>query len=117
MVGSPIRGSWWAHPEGKRIFRLLGAVADSPDILRCRLVDDKVTYAHRRVWHALVRLAKLIGERRLDRHQQEHTATGAHRNVTTPFPDWVPADVRARAKAIGEEEAWETLGPIGAILA
>jgi hypothetical protein len=117
IVGSPIRGSWWAHPEGKRIFRLLGAVADSPDIFRCRLVDDKVTYAHRRVWPALVRLAKRIGERRLDRHQQEHTATGAHRNLTTPFPDWVPADVRARAKALDEEEAWETLGPIGALLA
>jgi len=111
IVGAPVRGSWWAHPEGKRIFRLLGAVNDSPDVLRYRLVDGKVTYVHRRVWPALVRLASRIGERRLDRHTQEHTASGAHRTVITPFPEWVPADVRAQAKALGEGEAMKVLGP------
>jgi hypothetical protein len=109
IVGGPVRGSWWAHPEGKRIFRLLGAVNDSPDILRCRLVDAKVTYVHRRVWPALVRLASRIGERRLDRHAQEHSATGAHRTVTTPFPEWVPSEVRAQAKRMREDEALRVL--------
>jgi hypothetical protein len=111
IVGAPVRGSWWSHPEGKRIFRLLGAVNDSPDVLRCRLVAAKVTYAHRRVWPALVRLASRIGERRLDRHAQEHTAKGVHRTVTMPFPEWVPPEVRAEAKRLGEEEAVKALAP------
>jgi hypothetical protein len=84
-------------------------VNDSPDVLRCRLVGAKVTYAHRRVWPALVRLASRIGERRLDRHAQEHTASGAHRTVTTPFPEWVPAEVRVQAKRMDEEEALKAL--------
>jgi hypothetical protein len=116
IVGAPVRGSWWAHPDGKRIFRVLGAVNDSPDILRCRLVDAKVTYAHRRTWPALVRLAPRIGARRLDRHVQEHTATGAHRDVTTPFPDWVPAGVRAEARSLGDREALEALKSFGETL-
>jgi len=87
IVGEEVRGSWWSHLESHHIFRVLGAVADSPGVLRCRLVNEKVTYAHRRVWPALVRLADGIGKHRLDRHDQEHTETGAHRIVTTPFSE------------------------------
>jgi hypothetical protein len=112
IAGEPIRGSWWSHPRGRQIFRVLGAVADSPDILRCRLVNDKITYAHRRVWPALVRLSEWIGPRPLDRHDQVHTPTGAHRTVTTPFPTWVPAAVNAAARRIDENEALATLAPL-----
>jgi hypothetical protein len=111
IVGSPVRGSWWGHPEGRRIFRLLGAVNDSKDVLRCRLVDAKITYAHRRVWPALVRLADRIGPKRLDQQIQEHTSTGAHRARTTPFPAWVSADVLARARSLREEDALAALAP------
>ncbi len=111
IVGAPVRGSWWAHPEGRLIFRLLGAAQDSPDVLRCRLVDEKVTYVHRRVWPALVRLARRIGPRRLDRHEQEHTASGAHRTVITRFPRWVEVEVAAAGKALSEEDALAMLRP------
>jgi hypothetical protein len=111
IVGEEVRGSWWAHPQAHRIFRVLGEVAESRDVLRCRLVDGKVTYAHRRVWPALVRLAPRIGERRLDRHDQEHTATGAHRTVTTAFPKWVPRDVLAAAKRLEESAALAAIAP------
>jgi hypothetical protein len=80
-------------------------------VLRCRLVDDKVTYAYRRVWPGLVRLAPRIGESRLDRLAQEHTASGAHRTVTTRFPRWVPADVLAVGKKLSVDEALAILAP------
>jgi hypothetical protein len=69
-----------ARPD---VFRVLGAVADSRDVLRCRLFDDKITHVHRRVWPALAPLARRIGERGLDRQDQEDTETGRHRTVTT----------------------------------
>jgi hypothetical protein len=111
IVGAPVRGSWWAHPEARRIYEILGAVHDSPDVLRCRLVDAKVTYAHRRVWPAIVRLAERIGTKRLDRQKQEHTASGAHRTVTTPFPEWVPPLVIAGGEALSWEAALAIVAP------
>jgi len=54
IAGAPIRGSWWAHPKGREIFRILQAVSDSPDVLVCRLVDGKLSLVHRRLWPALV---------------------------------------------------------------
>ena len=57
IAGGPIRGSWWGHPKGHEIFRVAEAVSASPDVLVCKLVDGKVTYVHRRLWPALVRLA------------------------------------------------------------
>ena len=43
IVGEPVRGSWWAHPKSHDIFATLQAVAESEDVLVCRLVDGKVT--------------------------------------------------------------------------
>ena len=60
IAGEPIHGSWWGHKKGKSIFWASRAVRDSDDILVCRLVGGKITYVHRRLWPALVRLAKLI---------------------------------------------------------
>src|SRR2546425_12740554 len=53
VAGEPIRGSWWAHPKGKDIFRLSRVIRRSPDVLVCRLVDGKITYVHRRMGAAL----------------------------------------------------------------
>jgi hypothetical protein len=111
IVGVPVRGSWWAHPEAGLIFKILGAVHDSTDLLRCRLIDEKVTYAHRRVWPALVKLSSQIGSRRLDRHKQEHTASGAHRTVTTAYPKCVPADIMTEGKKLTVEEALAIVAP------
>jgi hypothetical protein len=110
VAGEKIRGSWWGHPRGAEIFDVLGAVADSPDVLCFKLVDRKVTFVHRRVWPALVRLAAELGRARLTAVKQEHTKSGAHKNVATPFPRWVPAETREAAVALSVEQARKLLG-------
>src|SRR5712671_1848270 len=110
VAGEPIRGSWWSHPKGKEIFAALGAVADSPDVLCFRLVGGKITFVHRRLWPALVRLANELGDVRVTAIRQEHTGTGAHRNVLTPFPKWVPREIAAEASRLSASDAREQLG-------
>ena len=109
VAGAPIRGGWWGHPKGREIFRALQAVGDSPDVLCFRLVERKITFVHRRLWPALVRLAAELGKERLTAIRQEHTKTGAHRNVLTPFPKWVPAEIKAAAGKLSEADAREQL--------
>ena len=57
VAGEPISGSWWGHPESHAIFAAVNELADSPDVVRLRLVNGKVTLVHRRVWAALVQVA------------------------------------------------------------
>ena len=76
----------------------------------CRLLDGKVTYIHRRLWPALVRLAEKLGKDRLAAIHEEHTASGKHQIKETLFPDWVPPDVREAAENLSEEEAASRLG-------
>jgi hypothetical protein len=109
VAGEPIRGSWWGHARGHEIFKLATAVCESGDVLVCRLVDGKVTYVHRRLWPALVKLAARFDQDRLAQIDEEHTASGAHRTVTTPFPQWVPADVRRAADSLSVAEAEKAL--------
>ncbi len=49
----PVRGSWWGHPEGSRIFEVAGALDDHPDVATCKLVAGKVCFVHRRLFAAL----------------------------------------------------------------
>lgn len=98
ITGKKIRGHWWAHPKAKEIFRLTRAVRDSDDILVCRLVNGRVTYVHRRLWPALVRLAKQIGAKDLGRIREVHTSQGKHELQIVAFPRWVPADVKQVAR-------------------
>jgi hypothetical protein len=111
VAGEPIRGSWWGHPSGQVIYSVATAVTDSPDVLACRLVDDKVTFIHRRLWPALVRLADRIPAARLARVSSEHTEKGHHRAQSVAYPDWVPGAVRAEAEPLSEDEAIALLGP------
>lgn len=53
IAGEPIRGSWWGHPVGGRIFHALGELEDRDDVLFCRLVAQKVTLVHGRLVPAL----------------------------------------------------------------
>jgi len=112
IAGEPIRGSWWSNPNGKAIFRLTRAVRDADDVLVCRLVDDKITFAHRRVWPALVRLADRLKPLRLARISEVHGESGAHRVDEIPFPRWVPAETTAAAKRMNENEARAALAPL-----
>ncbi len=111
IAGEPIRGSWWAHPKGRQIFRVLQALNDSPEVLVCRLIDGKLSLVHRRLWPALVRMAPQLPPGRLARVMQVHTEKGHHENRELAFPLWVPADVLRQAQALGEEQAAAVLGP------
>jgi hypothetical protein len=96
-VGSDRRGSWWGQPRGHAFFGLTRRVRASADVLVCRLVAGKVTYVHRRLWPAMVRLAPTIGAGRLASIREVHTPAGAHQVEQTPLRRWVSAAVRAEA--------------------
>ena len=112
VAGEPIVGSWWAHPKGKAIFRAMSELDDDLDIRCFKLVDNKVTFVHRRMWPALVRLAKdgALPAERVASLVQEHMPTGEHRNIITPFPDWVPDDVAKAADGLTADQAKLQLG-------
>jgi hypothetical protein len=114
IAGEPIRGSWWGHAKGREIFRAAQAISESPDVLVCRFIDGKVTYVHRRVWAALVKLAPRLGKGRLARVWDEHTESGAHVSRRIPFPKWVPRDVMEEAETLTVIEAEQVLSSVGA---
>ena len=111
VAGGPIRGSWWGHPKGQEIFAAASAISESPEVLVCKLVDGKVTYVHRRLWPALVKLATRFRKDQLAKVWEEHTPSGAHRARRTPFPAWVPSDVAQEAEALSISEAETALKP------
>jgi hypothetical protein len=104
VAGEPISGSWWGHPQAHAIFAALGSLDDSPDVVRMRLVNRKVTFVHRRLWPALVRVADRFADEQLAVLHEEHTTSGAHRVREQAFPDWVPDDVTHAAAELSEEE-------------
>jgi hypothetical protein len=114
IAGGPIRGSWWGHPKAHEIFRVAEAVSENPDVLVCKLVGGKVTYVHRRLWPALVRLAPRFRRGQLAKTWNEHTSTGAHRSRRLPFPQWVPSQVIREAAGLSIAEAETLLSPLWA---
>ena len=110
VTGERIRGSWWAHPKAQEIFRLTRAVRDSDDILVCRLTHGNITFVHRRLWPALVRLTKQFDAERLGRIREVHTAQGKHELQIISYPRWVPAEVKYLAHRMSETEAIFKLG-------
>ena len=105
IAGSSIRGSWWGHPMGHQIFKVLNEVHDSGDVVALRLIKGKLTLAHRRAWPALVALADELGRSRLATVSESHTPSGRHESTSIPFPEWVPRDVLAAARKVDPEEA------------
>lgn len=101
IAGEPISGSWWSHPASHAIFEAINDLAGSPDVVRLRLVNAKITLVHRRLWPALVRVSGRISRARLAAVGEEHTPSGAHRSTETPFPDWVADDVGVAGVARG----------------
>ncbi len=57
VAKTPIRGSWWAHPDSHAIFRVAEALARRPDIITAKVISGKVTFVHRKLWPALLTLA------------------------------------------------------------
>ncbi len=64
ITGGPIKGSWWGHAQGKTIYALATALEASPDVLVAKLVAGKVSFVHRELWPALVRVVTDEGWRR-----------------------------------------------------
>ena len=122
VAGAPIRGSWWSHAKARDIYSALEAVSESSDVLVCRLVDGKVTYVHRRLWPALIKLASRFRRDQLAKVWNEHTSSGRHRARKQAFPAWVPAEVLKQAETmpVGKAEAmlqpWLVFGKDGAKL-
>jgi len=110
IAGERIRGSWWGLRKRQEVFTALEAVADSPDVLCRKRLGGKLTFVHRQCWAALVRLADAIGHERLASVRQEHTPSGKHVNVPTPFPTWAPPAVISQAATLSEVEARTRLG-------
>jgi hypothetical protein len=110
IAGEPIRGSWWGHPKAQQMYHLFEAVSDSPQVLVCRLVGGKVTFVHRSLWPALVRLSRQLPKSGLAAIREEHTARGQHRVAVTPFPRWVPREIADRARRLSEKQAIARLG-------
>lgn len=111
IIGEPIGGNWWGHPRGREIFALTRAIRGNPDVLVCRLVDGKITYVHRRLWPALVRLAERFPHTQLARIRETHTVSGKHVVEESRFPTWVSPDIAAQAVNLAEAGALEQLGP------
>jgi len=105
VAGDRIKGSWWSHPKSHDIFAALGQLDDSPDVVRLRLVNGKVTFVHRRLWPALVRLADRFTPKQLAALHEQHTASGAHKVEEQPFPEWLPNDVLTAARKLSVEQA------------
>ena len=110
VAGEAIRGNWWGHKKGHVIFAATRAVRDCDQVLVCRLVDRKITYIHRRLWPAVVRLANSLDKKTLAALHEEHSPSGAHRVRAVPFPRWVPPEVRKAAKNLSKEQACLQLG-------
>lgn len=105
IAGEPIKGSWWGHSKGHQIFTVLQNLEDSPDILVCRFIAGRVTFVHRRLWPAIVKLANHFQPDQIARIRQEHTASGKHVNHLTAYPTWVPAEIVEQAKRLTTQEA------------
>src|SRR5260370_6826014 len=116
VAGGPIKGSWWVHPKASEIFTVTRAVRDSPDVLTCRLVERKITFVHRRLWPAIVRLSHVLPKQDLAALREEHSQTGAHRLISTPFPRWVPDATKITPRGMALQHPRSHLGPLLPIL-
>lgn len=110
IAGGPVGGNWWAHARAREIFALTRAVRDCPDVLVCRIVEGKVTFVHRRLWPALLRVAGHLSHRHLARIRERHTAAGRHRTDEQAFPEWASRELAAEAGQLDEAAAFAALG-------
>jgi hypothetical protein len=109
IVGDEFRGSWWALPDSPAIYQALRRLADDASLLRCRLVEGKVTYVDQDVWIALAALEKSLPAGALDRIVESHMPTGAHVTHREPVALWLPADARIAAALLDAASAEQQL--------
>jgi hypothetical protein len=58
VTGAAPRTSWWSHPRGRLVFAVLARLAEHEDVLFTKLLARKVTLVHRRLWPALLAVAR-----------------------------------------------------------
>jgi hypothetical protein len=58
VAGHDVRGSWWSHPDARAIFAALESLAHSRHALLVKLVREKDTFVHRRLWPALLAVGR-----------------------------------------------------------
>lgn len=112
IAGKPLRGSWWAHPQGREIFAATRALRGSAAVLTCRIVDGRISFVHERLWPALARLAERFPPERIARLREVHTTRGRHRVEEIAFPLWLPVHVAAEAGRLEPGEARALLAPL-----
>jgi hypothetical protein len=56
IAGEPVRGTWWAHPRGKDIYRIANALEDDDTVLVAKLAEGKVTFVDERLFAAVARV-------------------------------------------------------------
>jgi len=57
IVGGPVAGSWWKHPQAQAIYDAKSNLARRADVLIVKLVKAKVTYVHRDLWPDVLAVA------------------------------------------------------------
>ena len=57
VAGGPIRGSWLGNPQARGTYELLEALEEQ-DLLWTKLIAGKVTMVHRRLWPAVLAIAR-----------------------------------------------------------
>lgn len=87
------------------IYALIQKVDNSRAVLICPLAHGKMTYIHRRLWPAFVRMAKNFPSHALDKVQQIHLPSGRHQRQDIVFPSWVPEQVLTSAKRLSSRDA------------
>lgn len=58
IAGGPVKGSWWGHPAGGAIFNTASELEDHADVDGAKLVAGKATFVHRRLFPALLAVAR-----------------------------------------------------------
>jgi len=68
LIEGEVRGSWWAHPQGKVVYAVASALEDRADVVVTKLdrrgEDARVTFVHQRLFAQLYRWATDEGVRR-----------------------------------------------------
>jgi hypothetical protein len=66
VVGAPVRGSWWGHPMGGRIYEVSEILEGSSDVLELPLFFQKSTLVHRRNWSTVLTVVAARARWQLD---------------------------------------------------
>jgi hypothetical protein len=58
ITGQSLHTSWWSHPLSHTVFSVNGLLANHKDVVITKLISGKVTFVHRKLWPALLAIAR-----------------------------------------------------------